>query len=123
MNNKCKKCDGAMRPGKAIAQTWTGTPDFPGDTRCVTMSPGGAGKLIDCMKCEACGWSVTSIEAVPASGRSLSNAGVERLCVGEYTITRTIDDNYWIEHSSGEGMETNREKFKGWIHSFYVLEL
>lgn len=60
---KCKKCGGAMKPGKAIEQTWTGTPDFYGDARAVTMSPGGMGKLIDCMKCEDCGWSITSDEA------------------------------------------------------------
>lgn len=55
----CKKCGGAMAPGKAIAQTWTGLPDFPNDQRCTTISPGGSGKLIDCVKCTKCGWSVT----------------------------------------------------------------
>lgn len=56
----CKKCGGEMKPGKAIAQTLTGgLPDFPGDTYCVTLSPGGSGKLIDCLKCASCGWSVT----------------------------------------------------------------
>ena len=59
MEQKCKKCSGKMRPGKAIEQTWTGIPDFPGDKKCVTMSPGSSGKLIDCMKCIECGWSVT----------------------------------------------------------------
>jgi len=68
-NNKCKKCGGTMKPGKAIEQTWTGTPDFPGDAHCVTMSPGGTGKLIDCMKCAECGWSMTS--NVKVSGRQL----------------------------------------------------
>jgi len=60
LEGTCKKCGGAMKPGKAIAQTWTGLPDFPGDKHCVTLSPGGSGKLIDCMKCEECGWSMTS---------------------------------------------------------------
>lgn len=55
----CKKCGGEMRLGKAIEQTWIGSPDFPGDTQYITMSPGGQGKLIDCMKCASCGWSVT----------------------------------------------------------------
>lgn len=59
-NNKCKKCGGTMNPGKAIEQTWVGTPEWPGEWRGVTMSPGGSGKLIDCMKCEKCGWSITS---------------------------------------------------------------
>ena len=55
---RCDKCGGEMKPGKAIAQTWTGTPDFHGDKHCVTVSPGGPGKLVDCMKCVNCGWSV-----------------------------------------------------------------
>lgn len=55
----CRKCGADMRPGQAIAQTWVGTPEFPGEWQCVTMSPGGSGKLIACMKCEECGWSVT----------------------------------------------------------------
>ena len=56
----CRKCAGQMRPGKAIAQTFSaGMPDFPGDTHGMTISPGGPGKLVDCLKCEACGWSVT----------------------------------------------------------------
>lgn len=55
----CKKCGGEMKPGQAIDQTWTGTPDFAGG-EIVTMSPGGHGNLIDCMKCLNCGWSVTN---------------------------------------------------------------
>ena len=60
LEGTCKKCGGTMKPGKAIAQTWTGIPDFPGDKHCVTISPDGSGKLIDCVKCEKCGWSLTS---------------------------------------------------------------
>jgi hypothetical protein len=57
---KCKKCGGTMSPGKAIQQTWSaGGRDFPGDQRGITMSPGGGGKLIDCLKCKKCGFSVT----------------------------------------------------------------
>ena len=55
---KCKRCNGEMKPGKAIEQTYTGIPDFIGGD-VVTMSPGGPGRLIDCMKCVECGWSVT----------------------------------------------------------------
>lgn len=54
----CRKCGGEMKPSKAIAQTLTGRPDFPGK-EVVTISPGGPGRLIDCMKCEKCGHSVT----------------------------------------------------------------
>ena len=53
----CRRCGGKMEPGKAIAQTLTGVPDFA-DGSVVTLSPGGPGKLIDCTKCSACGWSV-----------------------------------------------------------------
>lgn len=56
--DKCRKCGGQMKPSKAIAQTYTGIADFP-DGEVVTMSAGGPGKLIDCMKCVKCGWSVT----------------------------------------------------------------
>lgn len=56
----CRKCGGTMKPSKAIEQTYTtGMPDFPGDTVGITISAGGPGKLVDCLKCEKCGWSVT----------------------------------------------------------------
>jgi len=58
-NGKQPTGNGEMRPGKATGQTYTsGAPDFPGATQ-VTMSAGGPGVLIDCMKCVECGWSVT----------------------------------------------------------------
>lgn len=53
----CRRCGGQMKPGIALEQTYTGRPDFPGG-EAVTMSAGGPGRLIDCMKCEKCGWSV-----------------------------------------------------------------
>lgn len=54
-----------MRPGKAMDQTYTGSPDFPGDTHATTISAGGPGRLTDCMKCEDCGWSVTTNTVAP----------------------------------------------------------
>lgn len=55
----CNKCGGDMIKSKAIEQTYTsGLPDFIGDEVGITMSPSGSGKLIDCMKCKECGWSV-----------------------------------------------------------------
>jgi hypothetical protein len=54
MIEQCRKCGGEMKPGVATQQTWTGTPDFPGEA-IVTMSPGGPGRLIACMKCASCG--------------------------------------------------------------------
>lgn len=67
----CRKCGGTMQPGHALGQTYTsGTPDDLGATDGQTMSVGGPGVLIDCRKCEDCGWSVTADptaqEAVPA---------------------------------------------------------
>ena len=58
MRETCKQCGGKMLPGKAIKETLTGMADFSGG-EVVTVSPSGAGKLIDCLKCTQCGWSVT----------------------------------------------------------------
>lgn len=55
----CRKCGGTMSPSKAIAQTFTGVGDFHDADEVSTISAGGPGKLIDCMKCVDCGWSVT----------------------------------------------------------------
>jgi hypothetical protein len=57
----CQHCGTPMRPGLAIEQTYLVSVDFPGEppsTGC-TMSAGGPGTLVNCMKCSACGWSVT----------------------------------------------------------------
>lgn len=51
----CRKCGGAMKPGKAIAQTVECSDEG-------TCSPAGPGMLVDCMKCERCGWSVSAGE-------------------------------------------------------------
>lgn len=55
----CSKCGGNMDKGKAIEQTYIGIPDFIGSDDVVTVSPGGSGKLIDCLKCSECGRSIT----------------------------------------------------------------
>lgn len=57
--DRCRRCGGEMAPGKAIAQTYAGIPDFPGK-EVVTLSPGGPGVLVDCLKCRECGHSVTA---------------------------------------------------------------
>ena len=58
--NICPKlfCGGQMVRGVAIEQTSTGSPDFAGG-EVITVSPGGPGKLISCVKCVKCGFSVT----------------------------------------------------------------
>lgn len=62
---RCRHCHTSMQPGVAIEQTYTaGEPDFPSDrddpNAIVTLSPGGPGKLVTCLKCPQCGWSVTT---------------------------------------------------------------
>ncbi len=52
----CGKCGGRLKPGIAMGQTV-----YCGDEG--TMSPAGPGFVIDCLKCEACGWSVTATPA------------------------------------------------------------
>lgn len=50
-------CTGTMKPSKAVGQTVVGgVPDL-GEV--ATFSPGGPGVLIDCLKCDQCGHSVT----------------------------------------------------------------
>jgi len=56
----CRKCSIEMKEGQAIEQTWTsGIPDFIGESRGITMSLGGSGKVINCWKCPKCGHSIT----------------------------------------------------------------
>jgi hypothetical protein len=51
-----------MLPGTAIQETLAGVPDFIGSNDVVTLSPGGNGKLVECLKCPQCGRSVTKGE-------------------------------------------------------------
>ena len=57
----CRRCGGEMRPGIAMGQTYTGSPDDLGGDE-VTMSAGGPGVVIEARKCANCGWSVTAAE-------------------------------------------------------------
>jgi len=55
----CPKCGGLMiEDGKALRQTFTGTPDFYGD-HVITMSPVWRGDITQCNKCSECGWSIS----------------------------------------------------------------
>jgi|GEM_PF-7043008 len=45
----------------------------------------------------------------------------EILVVGEYTITRYNDNDYWIEHD-GEGMQVFAHNFEELIDNFYKEE-
>ena len=56
----CKKCQGEMKPSKAIVCRATGMSDFIGQKEAVTMSTDPKQPvLVECMKCEVCGWSVS----------------------------------------------------------------
>ncbi len=54
----CRKCRKVLKPGIAIQQTLVGCADFIGG-EVITLSPGGPGKLISCLKCPKCGHSIT----------------------------------------------------------------
>ena len=57
----CKKCNGEMIDSTALVQGYSGLPEFPGDAVAVTMSQDHTEtKLVDCLKCRECGWSVTA---------------------------------------------------------------
>lgn len=58
--NACRKCGGAMKPGKAMGQTMDCSDEG-------TCSPAGPGKMVDCMKCMKCRWSV-SVGVAPSDG-------------------------------------------------------
>lgn len=55
----CKKCGGLMQRGIALENIMSGIPDFPGHHEAVTLSPTGRARLVECLKCETCGYSVT----------------------------------------------------------------
>lgn len=63
----CKRCDEPMGHGKAIVSTSVGQPDFAADGEVVTVSPGGPGRLVDCLKCPQCGLSVWWSDATSPS--------------------------------------------------------
>lgn len=61
----CRKCGGEMRPSAAFENTARPSrlPDFPGEApggRGATITFDGPAVLLRCMKCSACGWSVTA---------------------------------------------------------------
>lgn len=82
MTDTCPKCHAPMQPGIALAQTYTtGLPDFPGDdpaSAVQTISPGGPGRIVQCLKCTECGHSVSAGEKEGSSepSRDLLNINV-----------------------------------------------
>src|SRR3990170_2841436 len=49
--------------------------------------------------------------------------GLERITVGDYTITHDLNGDYWIGHKSGEGMQVFRLNFEKLISVYYNAEL
>lgn len=60
---ECPKCKVELLPGKALVSTFVaGVPDFIGqdpDPRAQTFYEGGPGRLVDCLKCPECGYSIS----------------------------------------------------------------
>lgn len=57
---KCRHCHVDMVRGTALANTLiAGTPDFIGETRGITLSFGGRGRIILVRKCPKCGHSIS----------------------------------------------------------------
>ena len=108
----CRKCGGTMQPGHALGQTYTsGAPDDLGSDG-QTMSAGGPGVLIDCWKCEDCGWSVTAdpqtevatptaqeAEPVNPPQPSVSVAKAAQVLLSNTTAIKTLVD-FQLRHSA-----------------------
>ena len=108
----CRKCGGTMQPGHALGQTYTsGAPDDLGSDG-QTMSAGGPGVLIDCWKCEDCGWSVTAdpqtevatptaqeAEPVNPPQPSVSVAEAAQVLLSNTTAIKTLVD-FQLRHSA-----------------------
>ncbi len=60
----CKQCGSEMTTSKALAQTYVGIPDSDIGGGVSTFSAGGPGELVDCLKCQDCGWSTTPLHPV-----------------------------------------------------------
>ena len=58
--NKCPKCFSEMKPSKALLDILEGIPDFIGTTEVCTVSACGKAKLINCLKCTECGFSIST---------------------------------------------------------------
>ena len=56
----CRRCDAPMKPGIAMGQTYTSHGHAGALPHIVTVSAGGPGVVIACLKCPDCGWSVTA---------------------------------------------------------------
>ena len=64
--------------------------------------------------------------SMPSRKMSLEPIIINRLIVGDYSITQQSDGNYWIRRESrfdsNEGMQTTPAKLEKLIHDFYCEE-
>lgn len=51
----CPTCKIELTPGTTIVHIYYGSPVFSGSKR-VTMPPGGAGEVVNCLRCGRCGY-------------------------------------------------------------------
>lgn len=51
-----------------------------------------------------------------------SGTTAQELYVGPYRITQFGEDDFWIEHESGEGMQVFKVNFERLIDEFYKAE-
>lgn len=55
MRRNCKRCDAPMEPGKALTTTFGPEENI---RRGELVGPSGPGKMVACLKCPKCGYSV-----------------------------------------------------------------
>jgi DNA-directed RNA polymerase subunit M/transcription elongation factor TFIIS len=108
----CKHCNIPMQPGKAIQQTYTGIPDFIGGA-VVTLSPGGPGKLVDCLKCPKCGYSVTKGNDEQARTNYDGNLQTEQQSIWEPDF-QILGRKIQRESISIRSLQRTRQDAKGW---------
>jgi hypothetical protein len=54
---RCLRCRVKLEPGIAMVSTLVRSRDFG---EIITLNPGGPGRMVKCMKCPKCGYSVTT---------------------------------------------------------------
>ena len=62
------------------------------------------------------------LNSMPSRKMLLEPIIINRLIVGDYSITQQSDGNYWIRHITGEGMQITPAKLEKLIHDFYCDE-
>lgn len=96
----CGKCNGGvLAEGSAMVTTLVGVSDFPRG-KVVTMSPGGQGRLVACLKCSSCGHSLT-----------LGSGAEESSCSGVNLVWQSTppkEPGFWMLRCGESGPEPER---------------